>query len=161
MVPLACMLAICCVILCVNPGVCVSCVCEPLSQWAWCCLRADGWPERVKADNRVNFMTHTLPALWSSIKEDENKTHIRDVFSLNQFLHIKHAEKISRTALTDLEMVETVIHQERIYLIEDTLVKKILEYMVHLSAGCIFYNWSHNTTSCRSWSSALTEAILQ
>ena len=35
----------------------------------------------------------------------KTKTHISDVFSTNQFLHIKHAEKISSTALMDLEIV--------------------------------------------------------
>ena len=43
-------------ILCAELHACVRmCVSIPLTLGAWCCLRAGGWPERVKADNQGEF----------------------------------------------------------------------------------------------------------
>lgn len=67
---------------------------------------AAGWGQAAgwsvwKQITRTNFMTHTLPALWSSIKEGRKQNTCLICFPSNQFRPIKHDEKISGAALVE------------------------------------------------------------
>lgn len=80
-------------------------LCQSLSYWRLGAVWGQAAGQSVwKQITKANFMTHTLPALWSSIKEGWKKTQIRDVLLPNQFLHIKHAEKISSTISWTLKL---------------------------------------------------------
>lgn len=72
-----------------------------------------------KQITRENFVTHTLPALWSSIKEGWKQKHTSEMFSLQiNFCTLGMPKKISSTILTDLEIVGGKWSIRRFYLIE-------------------------------------------
>lgn len=131
-----------CVWFCMYACVSVSLVHRLHSQWGLAAVwGAGGWPERVKADNQGEFHdAHTSCSLQLYSRKNENKTHIWDVFSPNQFLHIKHTEEISSTALVDLEISgreEEMIHQERLMHLFDGR-NQIFKDTVYLWVWCMF-----------------------